>query len=92
MFTEPEKNSWFGRVTSDIMQDPTLPTTAKALYGYLCTYTRAKDNLSFVSIDRMCAEMNITRSTVKRNLSILVEKKIIERYKQGSLWYNRMLK
>lgn len=65
------------------MQDPRLSLREKALYAYLATYANSEDNTLFVTIDRICDECNIGRSTVKRILNKLVAMGIISRETRG---------
>lgn len=82
----------FGQIGNDVIRDQNLVPAAKALYAYLCTYTDSETNLTFVGINRMCAELNVTRSTIKRNLSILKQAGVITRYKSDNKWFTKILK
>jgi DNA-binding MarR family transcriptional regulator len=74
----------FGMVSSDIIRNPDFSLQEKALYAYLSSYADGLTNEVFVSVNRMCAECNITQSTVKRILSSLEKKGVILRENRGS--------
>lgn len=82
----------FGQVSTTVMKDPSLPLRLKALYAYICTYSSAETHTCFISIARICAEMDITRSTAKRQLNELKDRGIIIRYPEGRKWITKVLK
>lgn len=90
MNTRLEKG--FGQVSTTVMKDPSLAPGAKVLYSYLSVYTSAETNTTFVSMERICAELSLTRSTIKRNMSILIKAGIVTRYRVNGKWYTKLLK
>lgn len=82
----------FGQASNEVMRNPELSFQAKALYAYLSTYADSETNLTYVGLNRMCAELNVTRSTIKRNLSLLKQAGVISRFKSDTKWYTKLLK
>lgn len=82
----------FGQVSNDVMRDPELSFQAKTLYAYLSTYADSETNLTYVGLNRMCDELNVTRSTIKRNLSLLKKAGVIIRFKSDTKWFTKLLK
>lgn len=79
----PRITGGFGMISKLVMADPELSMREKALYAYLATYADSATNELTVSINRMCAELDVTQATVKRSLKILEEKNIIKRVSVG---------
>lgn len=82
----------FGQAGNEVMRNPELSFPAKALYAYLCTYADAETNLTYVGLNRMCAELDVTRSTIKRNMSILTKAGVVSRFIERGRWYTKILK
>lgn len=68
-------------VTSTVLRDPSLNTSTKGLYAYLCTYADPEDNTTNVGVKRMTDELGVTESTIKRCLKTLMNNGIITRVK-----------
>lgn len=68
----------FGKVSSIILRNPNISIGAKGLYAYLSSFADARGEL-FVSVYRMAEENDVSESTIKRLLTELREKNIIQR-------------
>lgn len=66
------------------MRDPEICLRSKGLYAYLCTYADSNNECT-VSVNRIAAECNMSNSSVKRILDILVKKGVIVREKRDLL-------
>jgi DNA-binding MarR family transcriptional regulator len=74
----------FGQVSNNIMRDPEVSLQEKAVYSYLCTYSDASTNQTYVGIAKMANECGVSQSTIKRILDGLESKKIIMRVSRGN--------
>ena len=74
----------FGQVSNNIMRDPEVSLQEKAVYSYLCTYSDASTNQTYVGIAKMANECGVSQSTIKRILDGLESKKIILRVSRGN--------
>lgn len=72
----------FGFLSRDIMGDPFLSTTAKALYALLCTYAGAGMDC-FPSQERLSVELNVTTRTVQNALQELQKRGIVRIQRGG---------
>lgn len=72
----------FGMISRDVIRDPEISLREKAIYAYLSSYAD-QDNELHVSLNRIAAECNVDKSTVKRIFNILKEKGIIVRERRG---------
>jgi len=68
----------YGLVNSDIMQDPELSVTAKAVYALLCTFAD-KDRKCFPSIRHLSELMGVSRRTVERSITELKNKTYVSK-------------
>lgn len=74
----------FGQVSNNVMRDPEISLQEKAVYSYLCTYSDAITNQTYVGIAKMANECGVSQSTIKRILNSLESKRIIIRVTRGS--------
>ena len=74
----------FGQVSNNVMRDPEISLQEKAVYSYLCTYSDASTNQTYVGIAKMANECGVSQSTIKRILDGLESKKIIMRVSRGN--------
>lgn len=84
----------FGQVSTDIIRDPSISATEKAVYAYLCCYADKHTHETFVSVNKIATENNISVSTVKRALEKLMKKNVIIRNRRGKneSWITKLLK
>lgn len=68
----------FGKVSKDVMTDPSISHGAKSLYSLLCCYMD-KSKICYPGIKKLSEDMSVSSSTVKRWLEELQDKKIITR-------------
>jgi hypothetical protein len=61
----------FGTISKLVMQDIRVPTTAKAIYAYICTFA-GSGTTAFPGRDKICHDLNINKTTFNFNLSYLV--------------------
>ena len=73
-----KRKTRFGFVDADVIQDPSLSTTAKAVYALLCTYAR-KDRTCFPSITHISELLNVSRRTTERAIKELSSKDYIQK-------------
>lgn len=74
----------YGLVSNTVIRDPDLCLRSKGLYAYLCTYADTNNECT-VSVNRIAAECNMSHSSVKRILEILVKKGVIVRQERAIL-------
>lgn len=74
----------YGLVSNNVMRDPEICLRSKGLYAYLCTYADSNNECT-VSVNRIAAECDMSNSSVKRILDILVKKGVIVREKRDLL-------
>jgi predicted transcriptional regulator len=74
----------YGLVSNNVMRDPEICLRSKGLYAYLCTYADSNNECT-VSVNRIAAECNMSHSSVKRILDILVKKGVIIRQERAIL-------
>jgi DNA-binding MarR family transcriptional regulator len=74
----------FGQVSNNIIRDPKVSLQEKAVYSYLCTYSDASTNQTYVGINKMADECGVSQSTIKRILNSLESKGIITRTTRGN--------
>lgn len=73
-----ETRRWFGAVTAEVMFDPSIPCTAKAVYATLACYAD-KSGACFVSNHRLATNLGVSSATAKRAINDLVEAGVIRR-------------
>ena len=73
-----KRKARFGIVDAEVMQDPSLSTTAKALYGLLSTFAN-KNRVCFPSITHLSELLDVNRRTVERAIRELLEKDYIKK-------------
>jgi predicted transcriptional regulator len=74
----------YGLVSNNVVRDPEICLRSKGLYAYLCTYADSNNECT-VSVNRIAAECNMSHSSVKRILDILVKKGVIVRQERAIL-------
>ena len=74
----------YGLVSNNVVRNPELCLRSKGLYAYLCTYADTNNECT-VSVNRIAAECNLSHSSVKRIIDILVKKGVIVREERGIL-------
>lgn len=67
------KKERYGIVKANVMQDPDLSITSKALYGLLCTFAN-KDRMCFPSITHLAELLSCNRRTIERCTKELKDK------------------
>jgi DNA-binding IscR family transcriptional regulator len=73
----------FGQVSNDVIRDPHLTLSQKAIYAYLATFASSDKNELTVSVSKIASECNVNESTVGRIFKELIDKKIISRTPRG---------
>ena len=73
----------FGIVDRDVIQDPSLSTTSKAVYSCLATFANSK-RTCFPSITTIAELLGVNRRTVERAIKELSEKNYV--HKNGNLF------
>lgn len=68
----------FGKVSKEVMTDPSISPGAKSLYSLLCCYMD-KSRSCYPGIKRLSEELYVTPSTIKRWMNELKKAKIISR-------------
>ncbi|MCC0684059.1 helix-turn-helix domain-containing protein [Clostridioides sp. ZZV14-6345] len=63
-----------------LMKNPEIPIQSKAIYAYLASYTGNK-KYCHPTIETICKDLNINRSTLNKYLKILKEKGFIRVYR-----------
>lgn len=74
----------FGQVSNNVIRNPEVSLQEKAVYSYLCTYSDALTNQTYVGIAKMANECGVSQSTIKRILDSLESKGIIMRIPRGN--------
>jgi DNA-binding MarR family transcriptional regulator len=69
----------FGKVSKEVLADPSLSPGAKSLYALLCCYKDSITNTCNPGINRLSDELNAGHSTIKRWLKELKAAGIITR-------------
>lgn len=77
----------YGIIAKKVMRDRNLPTTAKAIYAYICSFAGAGET-AFPSISLMAYELNISKDTLYKHIKKLKEAGYIE-VKQNRTKENR---
>lgn len=77
-----ERNDGFGIVTKDVMLDPLIGTTAKAVYAAISTHRNTGTGDCFPSIETIATGLAISRRTVQRCLDELETHHVIRRDKR----------
>ena len=73
----------FGMVSNDVIKNPDISLSEKAVYAYLCCHANSKTNELVVSTNRIASECGIAPITVKRILASLQAYDIIQRIRIG---------
>lgn len=73
----------YGIVYADVIQDPDLSITGKALYALLATFAN-KERQCFPSITHLSELLSVSRRTIERSIKELKDKGYIE--KNGRLF------
>jgi len=70
------KRERYGIVKANVMQDPDLSLTSKAVYGLLCTFAN-KERECFPTITHLSELLSVSRRTIERAIVELKEKKYV---------------
>lgn len=73
-----KRKARFGIVDVEVMQDPGLSTTSKAVYGLLSTFAN-KNRVCFPSIVHLSELLSVNRRTVERAIRELTAKNYINK-------------
>ena len=76
-----KKGRKFGIVDAEVIQDPSLSTTAKAVYSLLATFAN-KNRICYPSITRLAELLGVNRRTVERSITELANKNYIAKDKK----------
>jgi len=71
-----KRKARFGIVDSEVLQDPSLSTTAKAVYSLLSTFAN-KNRVCFPSITHLSELLDVNRRTVERAIKELSSKNYV---------------
>jgi DNA-binding MarR family transcriptional regulator len=72
------KQSKFGLVDADVIQDSELSLRAKAIYALLCTYAN-RNRECYPSVSSLCNRTGVSRRTMERILKELTDKNYVTR-------------
>jgi hypothetical protein len=67
----------YGLIARQVMRDPELTPTAKAIYSYICSFAASEgssERTAFPSVDLQCTELGISKDTYYKHRSSLVKK------------------
>ncbi len=70
------KKKRYGIVTAEVMRDPDLSVTSKAVYALICTFAN-KEKQCFPSIVTLGELLSVNRRTIERSIKELKEKQYI---------------
>jgi DNA-binding IclR family transcriptional regulator len=73
-----KRKAKFGIVDSEVLQDPSLSTTSKAVYSLLCTFAN-KERFCFPSITHLSELLGVNRRTVERAIRELTERNYVKK-------------
>jgi len=73
-----KKRERYGIVTANVLQDPDLSLTSKAVYSLLCTFAN-KERECFPSIVHLSELLDVNRRTIERALSELKTKDYVNK-------------
>jgi Mn-dependent DtxR family transcriptional regulator len=73
-----KKKARFGIVDAEVLQDPSLSTTAKAVYSLLSTFAN-KNRVCFPSITHLSELLDVNRRTVERAIRELSNKNYVSK-------------
>jgi Mn-dependent DtxR family transcriptional regulator len=73
-----KKKARFGIVDAEVLQDPSLSTTAKAVYSLLSTFAN-KNRVCFPSITHLSELLDVNRRTVERAIRELSNKNYVNK-------------
>ncbi len=73
-----KRKARFGIVDVEVMQDPSLSTTSKAVYSLLSTFAN-KDRVCFPSITHVSELLSVNRRTVERAVRELSDKEYLKK-------------
>ena len=76
-----KKGRKFGIVDTEVIQDPSLSTTAKAVYSLLATFAN-RNRTCYPSITLLAELLGVNRRTVERSITELVSKNYIKKDKK----------
>lgn len=76
-----KKGRKFGIVDAEVIQDPSLSTTAKAVYSLLATFAN-KNRSCYPSITTLAELLGVNRRTIERSIVELVDKNYIRKTKK----------
>jgi len=70
---------WYCQVDIDVLRDPDLTTTDKAIYAVLCSYMNVNDRSGRPSVGTIANASGCSKNTVRTALKNLTAKGVIER-------------
>lgn len=84
----------FAILDNTVVQDPELSLKEKGMYAFLISYCDNVTRSTTISVNRIAAECNVSVSTAKRLLDILIEHNVIRRTrrKKHESWVTTLLK
>lgn len=85
------KQSKFGFVDADVIQDSDLSLRSKAVYALLCTYAD-KNRTCYPSVTTLCSRANVSRRTMERILKELQIKNYVSRNNKVFILNDRLKK
>lgn len=77
-----ERNDAFGIITKDVIMDPMISTTAKAVYCVLAVHRNSETGNCFPSVETMAKGLGLSTRTVRRCLDELEQAHVIRRDKR----------
>nr|DAE07792.1 MAG TPA: helix-turn-helix domain protein [Siphoviridae sp. ct5kv15] len=72
------KKGAYGIVYQEIMRSPDLPGNAKLIYAYLASFA-GKEDECYPSVETICAELNMSKTTMYKYMNALVDCGVIEK-------------
>lgn len=72
------KRERYGIVKANVMQDPSLSLTSKAVYGLLCTFAN-KERECFPTITHLSELLSVSRRTIERAIVELKDKEYVNK-------------
>jgi len=76
---EESRSFWYCQVDIDVLRDPGLSTTDKAIYAVLCSYMSVGDRSGGPSIGTLAEVCGCSKNTVRTAIKNLIAKGVIER-------------
>ena len=76
---EESRSFWYCQVDIDVLRDPSLSTTDKAIYAVLCSYMSVGDRSGRPSIGTLAEVSGCSKNTVRTSIKNLIARGVIER-------------